>query len=363
MLRRLRRDLGPLRTFVRDGAPLSRVLRIRIGLSDRHDGGRAVAMLDFGRGRRIVYKPRACHGESIWHGALDWLNRTGFSTKFRVPWILPRRRYHWMEGFAPWPCPNEKAVRLFYFRWGAQAALAQMLGAEDLHHENWLAAGSNPILLDAEMLGSAASPIQEASPIPPLHPLLETGLLPLVETDGVGSYAGIAPFDPCCPESGRVKAWPRCHGRFYVPAEHVSELSRGFEACAEFVGGAGRSRAFKRHVARALSRFPDTRLLLRSTAQYCRMLAASFAAREMLMPGRRLHNLMARCSESALPEDFALAEASALFRGSIPRFSAARSPVRSQQLPVIFTEPEARTSVRLLRARLELGRGRGAASL
>src|SRR5882762_55890 len=43
---------------------------------------------------------------------------------------------------------------LFSLGW-VQAALAQILGATDLHRDNWLAVGAQPILVDAELIGDA----------------------------------------------------------------------------------------------------------------------------------------------------------------------------------------------------------------
>src|SRR5437879_12015150 len=92
-------------------------------------------------------------GEELWFEALRWLNRNGLCVSFRVPKMLSRRSYFWMEFLQTKGCENPTAVRLFYFRWGVQAALAQILGATDLHRDNWLAVGAQRIFVVAVLIG------------------------------------------------------------------------------------------------------------------------------------------------------------------------------------------------------------------
>src|SRR5205823_8914032 len=160
------------------------------------NGARTATMIEFVDRRRVVYKPRPVDREKLWFEALRWLSRNGAHASFRVPKMLVRKRYVWMEFLRTKSCKSLKEVRIFYFRWGIQAALAQILGATDLHRENWLAVGSQPVLVDAELIGSERSRTLTA--------LLETGLLPLTARDRAGSYGGIAPFDSALSKNAPV---------------------------------------------------------------------------------------------------------------------------------------------------------------
>ena len=68
--------------------------------------------------------------------------------------MLARKGYTWMEFLRTKSCRNRSMVRLFYFRWGVQAALAQILDAADLHRENWLAVGNVLKGVDGRLIGS-----------------------------------------------------------------------------------------------------------------------------------------------------------------------------------------------------------------
>jgi len=115
---RLLRDRSDVcSVFLRARQPF-RVTHIRARLSDPHDGGKTATMIEFVERRRVIYKPRLSGGEELWFEALRWLNRNGLRVSFRVPKMLSRRSYFWMEFLQTKGCENPTAVRLFYFRWG-----------------------------------------------------------------------------------------------------------------------------------------------------------------------------------------------------------------------------------------------------
>jgi len=157
LLNRLVRDERLLRECFLGGQKHFYVSAIRPGFSDPHDGGRTVTLIEFSRNRRVIYKPRSCEGEQFWFAALSWLDCNGPRVACRVPGLISRKNYSWMEFLRPRSCQSLKEARLFYFRWGAQVALAEILGASDLHRENWLAVGSQPVLVDAELIGDASN--------------------------------------------------------------------------------------------------------------------------------------------------------------------------------------------------------------
>lgn len=251
----------------------SRLTTIRPGLSDPHDGGRTVTLIGFLGNRHLIYKPRSCGGEQLWFGALRWLNRHGIAPSFRVPDLLPRKNYCWMEFLRPSSCSSTKATRLFYFRWGAQAALAQILGASDLHRENWIAAGAQPILVDAETLGDAnqlsryGKKDRQALPA-----LLVTGLLPVTSRDGVGLYRGFGPFDATLSKYSPPDCWPRYKGVTQPPSKYLDDLVNGFKAVAEIFANPAAARKFFHEIASHAARTTKTRVFFgraRSTREFC----------------------------------------------------------------------------------------------
>jgi lantibiotic modifying enzyme len=325
LLGRILRDRKLLSENFLDDRQRFRITAIRPGLSDPHDAGRTVTLLKFTGNRRVIYKPRACAAEQIWFEALRWLNGEGLRPVFRRPRLVARQNYCWMEFLQASSCRNSRAVREFYFRWGAQTALAQILRASDLHHENWLAVGAQPILVDAELIESEQS--KRASE-DRQSLLLETGLLPLSARDGAGVYRGIAPFDPALSKKQRLSCWPRYHGALQAPAKYVVDLVRGFEAVVEIFGKRERAREFLRQIILPMERRTIRRALLRSSAQYARLLRDSLAPPRMISNSQRWRWLKRQCCASAANRCVGLAEARALLRCDLPKFTA-----RSKNVP------------------------------
>jgi len=339
MLARLKQDRKRLAAMVPEIAH-QRIKRITPGLSDPHDCGQTVTIVQFANGGRVVYKPRDCEGEKIWFSALLWLNGNGFEPSSHIPTLIGRGRYCWMSFVDHRECNSINAVERFYFRWGAQAAIAQLLGCADLHRQNWIASGEDPVLVDGEMVGDAFSP--HAGQVDRhLHPLLRTGLLPFFESDGVGRYEGIAPFD----SSGRKKEqnvfWPVYHGRTQTPDKYIEEIANGFEAAARFVCAPRNCKRFRPFILQAARR-KHLRLLKRATAQYRQILDESLHPYYLRKRGDRFKYLFERCGKDRI-------EADCLIRCSVPRFTTRLNAKASPSVPAFGTMLE---SAQLLRSRL-----------
>jgi lantibiotic modifying enzyme len=97
------------------------------------------------------------------------------------------------------------------------------------------------------------------------------------------------------------------------------------------------------------------RLLLRPTAQYARLLRESCEARNMLAAGERWRRLVRKCCASAAKRRIGIAEARALLRCDIPKFTTRRKaiPASWKQFSAIIAELE--RTPRLLRRRVLLG--------
>ena len=355
---RLLRDRADIcRVFLRARQPF-RVTHIRARLSDPHDGAKTATMIEFVNRRRVIYKPRLSGGEELWFEALRWLNRNGLRVSFRVPKMLSRRSYFWMEFLQTKGCESPTAVRLFYFRWGAQAALAQILGATDLHRDNWLAVGAQPILVDAELIGDAEPTsfrgTSNSKHRQSLPALLQTGLLPFTSRDHAGFYRGIAPLDATIRKAPPPNCWPRYGRVAQEPSRYVNDLVSGFEVVAEVFGSPRTAQRFFREVVLQTAG-QDQRVLLRATAQYARLLSESFDARNMISAGDRWRHLVRECCASAANRRVGLAEARSLLRCDIPKFTRRRSALPISWKNFSAAIAELKSSSRLLRSRVVLG--------
>jgi type 2 lantibiotic biosynthesis protein LanM len=119
---------------------------------DTHCNGQAVHILTFADGRRLVYKPRSVAMENFFFDLVGWLNRSGLEPDMKEVRTLDEGGFGWMEFVEAQPCQTKDQVERFFFRQGAQIALAYILGGADLHYENAIAHGEYPVLVDLETL-------------------------------------------------------------------------------------------------------------------------------------------------------------------------------------------------------------------
>ncbi|MEU4770803.1 type 2 lanthipeptide synthetase LanM family protein [Micromonospora sp. NPDC023644] len=190
ILRRLLdgRDPGPLTGFDVAG--------------DSHGHGRAVAMLRFASGARVVYRPRSVAVHVHFNEVLDWLNGLLPELELRTLTVLAGGGYGWIEVVDRAPCSDVGQVGAFYRRQGVLLALLYLLGMTDIHHENLIACADQPVLVDVETLLHPDLPVPTAAPDPAARALrtsvYRTALLPqpligergLLDVSGLGGDPG-----------------------------------------------------------------------------------------------------------------------------------------------------------------------------
>jgi type 2 lantibiotic biosynthesis protein LanM len=307
LLDRLKADLPLLQDAFGAGASLGSLERCEPGAGDPHDGGRAVVMLTFGGGQRVVYKPRDLRVAGVYGGFARVLNAAGLRPPLHERTVLERGGHAWEEFVHGEGCADESAVRRYYRRMGMHARLLQLTGGLDFTCDNVVAVGEHPVLIDLEMLtapllspptaGSAAEEraAGEAARLPTRSGIVtariygEPGRRP-AELGALGAGGTRqAPFRQPTPrrgEDGQVRtveeypffptgaAAPRLGGQ-PVPAagylheveEGYLEMSRRLRKCAAELGAPGGPLA-------ALAEAP-VRFLARDTQIYMRMLLES----------------------------------------------------------------------------------------
>jgi type 2 lantibiotic biosynthesis protein LanM len=114
--------------------------------------GRAVSIVRFASGARAVYKPRSLSVHGHFNDVVGWLNGKLPGLGLRRLRLVERDCYGWQEYAEHLPCPDGAAVARYYHRQGALLALLYVLDAADVHFENVVASGDQPVLVDLEAL-------------------------------------------------------------------------------------------------------------------------------------------------------------------------------------------------------------------
>ncbi len=111
-----------------------------------------MAVLTFSSGFKVVYKPKDVGTEQAFSQLLTWLNEHGAPLAFKVPHVLSRPDYGWVEHVAQLPCATTEEAHRFYRRAGQLLSLVYALAGTDCHHENLVACGEHLVLIDVETL-------------------------------------------------------------------------------------------------------------------------------------------------------------------------------------------------------------------
>ncbi|MGW6444259.1 type 2 lanthipeptide synthetase LanM family protein [Lentzea sp. NPDC055074] len=190
---RFTRDRAQIVQAIFDGSDPGALISIEMGQGDAHQQGRTVAILTFESGARLVYRPRPVGLHVRFTEQLEWLSeRTGIT--FRAPRLLPRDGYGWIEHITHEPCADVAGVAEFYQRLGALLALLYALDGTDMHYENLIACGDQPVLVDVETLfHPTLTPDTDPAALALVRSVHRTALLPhvLLGDNGVADVSGV----------------------------------------------------------------------------------------------------------------------------------------------------------------------------
>jgi lantibiotic modifying enzyme len=322
LAKRLVRDRRAISKCFFCGHNPGRLIDLQLNLSDPHRGGREVIVFIFERGH-VVYKPRNARAEHEWFELLHWLNRQGFSAKFRIPRMVRRKTHSWMEFIPSKPCKSEAAARRFYRRAGAITLAAYLMRAIDCHRGNLIASGEHPVLIDLETLmhndiGLGAENLSLG--------IFRTGLLPVPKSAYLPRYEYSALAQP---EPGPHT--PTLNGETLPAVKYAREIISGFrEAWNLTLIKKGRRRSLRRRLRRLKTRC--WRHLYWPTYNYIATRDASITAAALRSGMERLRVLGERCARPSVSSSVILQEIISLERFDVPRFS--KTADAEPQLPL-----------------------------
>lgn len=230
-------------------------------LGDMHHDGRTVFGLTYSSGTQVAYKPRNVGIVTGFYDFLEWVNRNGNLPEFRTLDLLSRDDYAWMEWVQSEECAAKEEVDTYYRRAGMLICLFYALNSSDMHFENIIAEGSQPIAIDLETLAQPNIDSEMRSTNKSMDAMIDsvlrTGTVPEHHPSAeVGATAGFAAqevtFTTEVQEFTNVNTdlmeleystenvlegenLPQYDGKVKKPRENAASITRGFREMYEFI--------------------------------------------------------------------------------------------------------------------------------
>jgi type 2 lantibiotic biosynthesis protein LanM len=386
LIERLAADRQILHAAFSQDRDLGLLVEASAGAGDPHRGGRTVTLLRFATGLRLVYKPKPMAVEAAFQRLLRWLNAHGFTPRLGTLRVEDRGAYGWVEHAAHQPCASAAAVERFYERLGGLLATLYALDAGDMHSENLIAAGEDPMLVDLEALfhpsfddmalgAGADAPAPSADGVavtpPTWRSVLRVGLLPErlwgdddhpgIDVSGLGGAPGqttprpvLQLLDAGTDQMRFTRRRVELPGAANRPTLPDAEIHPHHHADAI---AAGFARAYRLVLANRdellAARGPldafaggEVRVLLRATLGYGTLLSESFhpdVLGDALRRDQLFDRLWGRISDLPRLPLLVAAERQDLERGDVPIFTTRPDSrdlwsSRGERLPATFAE-------------------------
>jgi hypothetical protein len=286
--------------------PLGRIVNLRCGLSDSHNGGRTVTLVQFEFGS-VIYKPRSGDGEWEWHSLLQWMNDHSFRPKLKAGYILRRPGYCWMEYIPAVSCPKPASIRRCYERVGGMMAAAYLLRAVDCHRDNIVVGGEDPVLVDVDALWhvSALTKTQDA-----LSQLYRTGFFPSADRRSLQSRSSaLAGF-------ARIAVG----NKQFSPSRNRREIVRGFDKAWRCLLATRKRHAATTQRLRRI-RSHQRRWIYMATESYAAIRRASIQPGVLRRTTERNLLITGLCTRDSVEAAVISSEINSLKRLDIPYFS------------------------------------------
>lgn len=129
----------------------AKVLSVKWGVSDFHNGNKAVHIFSFSSLQKLIYKPRPSTAEIAFYEFVKVINND-ISHPHYIPNFLDKSQYHWMEFIEHAYCTNEIETKSYHYRIGSLIAISFGLCATDFHYENLISKGVYPVIIDLDSL-------------------------------------------------------------------------------------------------------------------------------------------------------------------------------------------------------------------
>ncbi|MDF1758472.1 MAG: type 2 lanthipeptide synthetase LanM [Legionellaceae bacterium] len=151
---RLNEDLPAIEALLLQH-PITRITKIKAS-GDTHRKSRRVLIVSVqstdGTPFNFVYKPRSLSNEKYFGELCKWYNQIQSSRPIKNPRLIIHKTYGYCEFINYDTCQKESDINDFYRSLGEITALLLLINGIDIHQENIIANGKNPVLIDMECI-------------------------------------------------------------------------------------------------------------------------------------------------------------------------------------------------------------------
>lgn len=244
-----------------------RIKKVSGSSSDRHNGGKSVHTVIFEDDSRIVYKPHHAVIDKAFQGWVDELARTAGEAPFMFPKILDCTGGSFYGFVQAAPLEKREDAAEYFRRAGFLMGAVYLLKGNDLHAENMIACGREPVIIDTETIiaprGCMLTRIAEKYYFYSINSMTLFPAMLALPGFREGEFAGL------CNVFHGTANLPVYDGESIAGNAYADEICTGFESAV-------------RTVVSDIGHFQDTvtklfegcpmRMVIRATASYMRIL-------------------------------------------------------------------------------------------
>lgn len=128
------------------------IIKIIGGVSDRHNNGKTVIILQYKNSDKIVYKPRNMSVDIFWRDFLQYFRQIDNTILLRGVDTISMDGYGYAKYIQYMPVMNAEELKQYYYQCGALLSIISLLNGSDFHYENLIVSNGIPVLVDVETL-------------------------------------------------------------------------------------------------------------------------------------------------------------------------------------------------------------------
>jgi type 2 lantibiotic biosynthesis protein LanM len=129
----------------------AKIVKINSSFGDFHNNNKCVIKITFDNGKSIFYKPRTGEQEIIYKQLLYKIEEF-INFEFKKLKIFSNEDHHFVEEVVYKECENQEEVEKYYLKIGVHLFLLYIMNSNDIHFENLICCGEDPVLVDLETI-------------------------------------------------------------------------------------------------------------------------------------------------------------------------------------------------------------------